>query len=508
MVGAPVVCPPSRGGSLAGSFIGDPSVASGGEEALPSAAPARSIALTLLMSTIGSGLLSVPYAFSQTGVCVGVLTLLAVAIGAGHTAESLLHCHLTTGLVSYNEIAEHTFGPTAAVLVPVVVVCAIFGGCVSYVAIILSVMPTLADLWHWQGPFSESRFNHIFFTFLVSLFVIMPLNMVKNLSSLRFSSAFGLCFSFYLVFLILYQAIQKMETPGAFHQPHLMGFTCPTGVAVAFSIFSFAYVLHLNVVPLYLELEDASPRKMIWVIRGVMALTTIIYGIVGYCGFMLYGEDIKSNVLVNFSDSPAFILARVAVCLAVVMSFPLLFFPLRVTIHNLVYMACGWTHVEPAQTATKDGIVFMALIFLAAVSVPDLGTVFSITGGTSVVILIFTAPLAFSLRLSSWEGGAVDGKEALLGDLVAASVKTEDQPIGLSDDKPTSPLCARLVTPYRWFWIVLTPMLGLWATGATVYHLMTSRQACHSGHMGWNATAGNLIAATAATTRSGPGPRL
>ena len=29
----------------------------------------------------------------------------------------------------------------------------------------------------------------------------------------------------------------------------------------------------------------------------------------------------------------------------------LLFFQRSVTILNLVYMACGWTHVEPAQTA-------------------------------------------------------------------------------------------------------------------------------------------------------------
>jgi amino acid permease len=458
------------------------------------------------MSTIGSGLLSVPFAFSQVGVTVGVVTLLAVAIGAGHTAESILHCHLATGLVSYNEIAEHTFGPRMAIAVPVVVVCAIFGGCVSYVAIILSVMPTFVDIWEWEGPWGKGneRINHIFFTFLIAIFLITPLTMVKNLSSLRFSSAFGLCFSAYLVFLILEQAVQKMnsEGPHAFHQAHLMGgFSCPSGLAIAFSIFSFAYVLHLNVIPLFLELEDPSPRKMIWVIRGVVATCTTVYGLVGYAGLMLYGENTKSNVLINFGTSPAYILAKVAVCLAVVMSFPLLFFPLRVTLHDLIYMACGWKYVEPAETARSEGLLFMTLVFIAAVSVPDLGTVFSITGGTSVVILIFTAPLAFSLRLhdrgsdkrckESIESIESIGKEALLargeGPWEATTIdhnkaKQEQPEIAAPGGgggvvRPETE-SSTWTTRYRWFWLLVTPVLGLWATAATMYRIATTKEAC------------------------------
>jgi amino acid permease len=159
---------------------------------------------------------------------------------------------------------------------------------------------------------------------VIVVVIIIPLNLIENLSSLRFSSAFGLCFSAYLVILILEQSLAKMTGPGgSFHQPLLWDFTCLTGLAVATSIFNFAYVLHLNVVPLYLELENKSPAKMVRVLRVVIAVTTTIYFIVGYAGLMLYGEDVKPNILLNFRDVPIYILARGAVCVAVTFARPL-----------------------------------------------------------------------------------------------------------------------------------------------------------------------------------------
>ena len=68
---------------------------------------------------------------------------------------------------------------------PVVVLLAIFGGCVSYIAIILSVMPEALELSGYMGPFEDTHFNAILFTGLVALLVITPLNMIENLSALR-----------------------------------------------------------------------------------------------------------------------------------------------------------------------------------------------------------------------------------------------------------------------------------------------------------------------------------
>ena len=74
-----------------------------------------SVGMTLLMSTIGSGLLSIPYAFMTTGAIAGTIVLIISAAGAGLTAEVMLDCQLTTGLVSYEEIALLTFGPKVSI---------------------------------------------------------------------------------------------------------------------------------------------------------------------------------------------------------------------------------------------------------------------------------------------------------------------------------------------------------------------------------------------------------
>jgi len=134
---------------------------------------------------------------------------------------------------------------------------------------------------------------------------------------------------------------------GSFHQTKLWDFKCLTGLAVASSIFNFAYVLHLNIVPLYLELERPTPVRMRRVIRLTIVVTTTIYFIVGYAGLMLYGEDTKSNILLNFSAEPIYVMAKGAVCVAVTLAFPLLFFPMRITLHNLGTNLFNLSPVDP-----------------------------------------------------------------------------------------------------------------------------------------------------------------
>jgi hypothetical protein len=70
------------------------------------------------------------------------------------------------------------------------------------------------------------------------------------------------------------------------------------------------------------------------------------------------------------------------------------------------------SQVDPRTTAKVEGPLYAAIVFFAAVLVPDLGTIFSLTGGTSVVCLIFSFPLAFILKLRLM--GLPEAQEGLL----------------------------------------------------------------------------------------------
>jgi len=314
--------------------------------------------------------------------------------------------------VSYDEMAALTFGSAAAIAVPIVNVFAIFGGCVSYVAIVVSVLPQFLELVSWAGPFSTIHANSILWTGVIVAVVVLPLCLLENLSSLRFSSVFGLCFTVYLIVLICEQALSRVSDGKTYDQHALWDPTYHGGVAVSCSIFNFAYVLHFNVVPLYQELEGASVERMVRVVRLVVVVTTCIYLVVGCSGLLLYEEDTQSNVLLNFDTTVAYMLARGAVCFAVVFAFPLIFFPLRVTIHNLAILLLKLRHVEPKAVLIPECLTILGVVFTVAVAVPNLGVVFSVTGGTSVVCIVYLFPIAFSLKYDM--GQRMESQERLL----------------------------------------------------------------------------------------------
>ena len=410
------------------------------EEAAPAIGQSRMVVgLTLVMSVLGAGMFSIPYAFKEAGSVTGSLLLLLTAAAASYTGETLLWLHVKTGAVSFDELAAMAFGPTAALVVPTVNLLAIFGGCVSYIAIIKSVVPQFLYKIHgWQGPMGSADDNGIFWTGILAVCIILPLCLLENLSSLRFSSKIGLCFSMYLVCLIVYQAADVISHDCAgngdsgsgcsdrdWYGSDLLWPKDVGGIAVGSSIFNFAYVLHFNVIPLYHELADPTPARMVSVIRGVVCITTAVYMVVGHCGLALYGSSTDSNILAMFPTDAPYTIARVAICLVLVFAFPLIFYPLRVTLHNLLTLIFDLDPTYPTSRRLLESACFLSVIVLTAVTIPNLGLVFSITGGTSIVCIVYFFPLSFRLKL------AQSSAEQLTDTKVQgyASVATEDSTV-------------------------------------------------------------------------------
>jgi len=126
----------------------------------------------------------------------------------------------------------------------------------------------------------------------------------------------------------------------------------------------------------------------------------------------------------------------------------------------------------------------MLVVFLSAVVVPDLGTVFSITGGTSVVCLIFSFPLSFLLKL--WYSPHIlgdlmsNGYEALIQNRLDHAAKTEPCDVTkdaevtkIGDESQANVASTQSCLGINWALLLVTPVLGLWATGATIYRVTT-----------------------------------
>ena len=101
-----------------------------------------------LTSTIlGAGILSLPFAFRESGIVYGALMLILTAILSNFSCGLILSAYVWTHKASYGDLAGKIFGKRTQILVETVVMLLNVGACAAYVLVIKELMPpALAQL--------------------------------------------------------------------------------------------------------------------------------------------------------------------------------------------------------------------------------------------------------------------------------------------------------------------------------------------------------------------------
>merc|ERR1712096_559974 len=99
------------------------------------------------------------------------------------------------------------------------------------------------------------------------LVIVLPLCLLRDISKLRFSASMGCLFSFYvtvciIVECLMHDATNPMAEPAG---ATLAQFDIRVGSVLA--IFTFAFVMHVNIGAMYHQLKDPTRERMRKVIR-------------------------------------------------------------------------------------------------------------------------------------------------------------------------------------------------------------------------------------------------
>ena len=86
----------------------------------------------------------------------------------------------------------------------------------------------------------------------------------------------------------------------------------------------FAYTCHPNVLPVYIELQSPSARRMDKVIRRSVLIAVILYLSLGIFAVLTFGNDTRPNFLYNdYHHSAAILIGCAGFTAAVVITVPL-----------------------------------------------------------------------------------------------------------------------------------------------------------------------------------------
>lgn len=400
--------------------------------------------LTLLLSTVGAGMLAVPYTFRLVPAWQAVLTIVLVGAVMATTANALLqtHVHLAAKeeaashigsgrkFASFQTIAIVAGGKPFGYVVSIVTAVGIYGSCVGSIRIVGDIAPFLVDAGYKRlstagQPVPDDVAGELggYLLWATFVLVVFPLCLMKNLSGLRVSSYLGFAFSLYLLSAVIYRSFVALHpsdspvnaTTPAPNDPEMDG--APVVVQIigsplsrltqAVSILMYTFMMHLNLVPLFVELRGnfAEPlkktrRKMTRSIVTITSFCVVLYVAFGATASHLYGDQVRGNILLSLEHDPVMQVPLVAVFLTVVLSFPLLFRPLRGVLEELFFTS----NLEEIATSTRLGATTVLLLsqMLVAMCVPGLQVVFGLVGATCCLLLCVVFPVVLYTKMTPW----------------------------------------------------------------------------------------------------------
>ncbi|CCF60199.1 hypothetical protein KAFR_0J01320 [Kazachstania africana CBS 2517] len=291
---------------------------------------AHSSTINLVKTIVGAGLLAIPYAFKNDGVLVGLFLTLLAAVTSGFGLFVLAKCSKT--LInprnsSFFTLCMLTY-PSLSPLFDFTMIIQCFGVGLSYLILIGDIFP---------GLFGGSRNLWIYLSGLL----IVPLCFLKKLDHLKYSSIMGLIALGYLTLLVLGMFLHTviftdnyMIVRGQVNWFTVYDFK---GLLSTFSIIIFAYTGAMNLFSIINELKNNSMENVSSIINHSISISTILFLTVGIAGYLTFGCNTLGNILLNYdADSVWVSIAKFCLAIMLVLSFPLLFHPLRIAVNNLV----------------------------------------------------------------------------------------------------------------------------------------------------------------------------
>eukprot|EP01111_Echinosteliopsis_oligospora_P010181 TRINITY_DN3117_c0_g1_i3.p1 TRINITY_DN3117_c0_g1~~TRINITY_DN3117_c0_g1_i3.p1 ORF type:complete len:412 (-),score=43.32 TRINITY_DN3117_c0_g1_i3:259-1494(-) len=338
----------------------------------------------LMNSAIGAGILSLPFAYKSSGLMLGVILTIILAVSCGYsliliaqTAEQYPQCS------TYEKLVNHVYGPKWALVVTACIILQTVGACTGFLIIIGDLLPPIFVNY---APNAAILHDRIFITAVVSIIFILPLACQKHFHSLRFSSVIAISSILFVVLIIIIRFAQLNAISGN----NVVYFNNSYELLASLPLICFALSCHMQMVPIHAEMDDHMATKKVRIVSfGSQLVCSILYISVGIFGYLLFLNNTKGNIMDNFRDDDNLVnAARIILSVVIICHYPSSGHCLRSSVDYLLFRRKG------ESTLRRIGSTFAIWLvcFGLAIAVPHIEVVFGFIGGTVGSILSFLFP--------------------------------------------------------------------------------------------------------------------
>ncbi|KAM9785916.1 sodium-coupled neutral amino acid transporter 5b [Neosynchiropus ocellatus] len=360
---------------------------------------------------MGSGILGLSYAMSNTGIVFFLILLTIIACLSCYSIHLLLRSAGVVGIRAYEQLGMRAFGHPGKILAAVTITLHNIGAMSSYLFIVKSELPLVIQAFLGQTSSSNEWYmNGNYLIIIVTIGIILPLAMMKHLGYLGYTSGFSLTCMVFFLSAVIYKKFNIACPLEVFYNSSMTTtlsddsctaklFTINQETAYTIPILAFAFVCHPEVLPIYTELSNPTKRRMQNIGNVSILGMFVMYFLTAVFGYLTYYENTEAELLHTYSKvDPLDVLilcVRLAVLVAVTLTVPVVLFPIRRALLQLLFP-------ERPFHWLRHIIIALCLLFavnLLVILVPNIRDIFGIIGATTAPSLIFILPGLFYIRI-------------------------------------------------------------------------------------------------------------
>jgi len=303
-----------------------------------------SATFNLVSTIVGGGILSLPYAISQCGIALGLMSLALSAYLSNESIDLLVFSVRQRGMETYEDLAFKAWGAVATNLTVCLLTVLTFLCGVAYCVLIGDLSSGIVGLLITMRPLYRKLL------ILSAISLVSPWCYKESLHSLRYLSTFS------VIAICFIALVLTVRTSQSFGEEHKI-YTLQNGVRqellvdwnvnlwptnwekalYVFPVFGVAFLCHFNVLPIHTELKKPTKRRIRQVMNGTIVICAILYTIVGCAGYFWSFQNTCGDILLNFPENDYLVTAaRCSLILVLMGSYPLLVLPCRSTLHRLL----------------------------------------------------------------------------------------------------------------------------------------------------------------------------
>jgi sodium-coupled neutral amino acid transporter 7/8 len=382
--------------------------------------PSAAVFLTV-NATLGAGLLNMPFAFKEGGGILPSLImqvlLLLLAMGG---LFILTYCTNIAKVDSFQNLVDHFCGSRAKSWTSVAIFLYSFGCCLTFMIIIGDQIDRILASTYGSDYCHFWYMNRSFTMTVISMAFILPLSFSSSISFLKYPSYCGVIVMSYVLLLAFFEwqhhdrrSIGHDISSKAFAK-HPLGnllFLPPTHHSILHALkhsvsshymdvirvvpaICFAYQCHLSWIPTLDGMKNKSVSSVSQIVTIVSSFVICFaaYTLISIFGLLTFGENIASDLMVNYDASKVGVLvAIVVIAFKTVTTYPVILFCARTAIDDALVKIL---RIEsPTESELLRRVLIVLIWFLStlifAIYVPDISSTINLVGGLAILFIFF-----------------------------------------------------------------------------------------------------------------------